>query len=75
MMEAGFGRMDGEVCGVEGMKMVGSTAVVAVVAAAEVVVANCGDSRAVMGRGGKVLPLSSDHKVLVYCGLLTHQYF
>lgn len=41
---------------------VGSTAVVAVVSPAEIVVANCGDSRAVLCRGGRALPLSSDHK-------------
>lgn len=41
---------------------VGSTAVVAVVSTAEIVVANCGDSRAVLCRGGQALPLSTDHK-------------
>lgn len=42
---------------------VGSTAVVAVVSQDEIVVGNCGDSRAVLCRGGKAVPLSSDHKV------------
>lgn len=42
---------------------VGSTAVVAVVGPSEIVVANCGDSRAVLCRGGAPVPLSSDHKV------------
>ncbi|GAB2265095.1 hypothetical protein Dimus_000162 [Dionaea muscipula] len=42
--------------------MVGSTAVVAVVGSEEVVVANCGDSRAVICRGGDAVPLSVDHK-------------
>lgn len=41
---------------------VGSTAVVAVVSPTEIVVANCGDSRAVLCRGDRALPLSSDHK-------------
>ncbi|XP_058099397.1 probable protein phosphatase 2C 24 [Magnolia sinica] len=41
---------------------VGSTAVVAVVTPEEIVVANCGDSRAVLCRKGKPVPLSSDHK-------------
>lgn len=41
---------------------VGTTAVVAVVNSWEIVVANCGDSRAVLSRGGKVVPLSRDHK-------------
>lgn len=44
----------------------GSTAVVAVVGKEELVVANCGDSRAVLSRGGVVVPLSVDHKVLNY---------
>ncbi|GAB4827506.1 hypothetical protein Ancab_034389 [Ancistrocladus abbreviatus] len=41
---------------------VGSTAVVAVVTPAKIVVSNCGDSRAVLCRNGVVIPLSSDHK-------------
>ncbi|RRT63198.1 hypothetical protein B296_00029999 [Ensete ventricosum] len=41
---------------------VGSTAVVAVVGPTRIVVANCGDSRAVLCRGGAPSPLSSDHK-------------
>ncbi|KAM0941368.1 putative protein-serine/threonine phosphatase [Dioscorea sansibarensis] len=41
---------------------VGSTAVVAVVTPEQLVVANCGDSRAVLCRGGVATPLSSDHK-------------
>lgn len=43
----------------------GSTAVVAVVGEEEVVVANCGDSRAVLFRQGVAIPLSIDHKVSV----------
>ena len=42
---------------------VGSTAVVAVVCSSHVIVANCGDSRAVLCRGKQPLPLSLDHKV------------
>ncbi|KAK8672273.1 hypothetical protein V6N13_110646 [Hibiscus sabdariffa] len=41
---------------------VGSTAVVAVVTPDEIIVANCGDSRAVLCRNGVALPLSDDHK-------------
>ncbi|KAI4382816.1 hypothetical protein MLD38_008729 [Melastoma candidum] len=41
---------------------VGSTAVVAVVTPDEIVVSNCGDSRAVLCRNGVAIPLSSDHK-------------
>ncbi|KAG1657950.1 hypothetical protein FOA52_000981 [Chlamydomonas sp. UWO 241] len=41
---------------------VGSTAVVALVGARKLWVANCGDSRAVLRRGGAVVPLTDDHK-------------
>uniref|UniRef100_A0A0E0A3L9 protein-serine/threonine phosphatase n=1 Tax=Oryza glumipatula TaxID=40148 RepID=A0A0E0A3L9_9ORYZ len=41
---------------------VGSTAVVAVICSSHVIVANCGDSRAVLCRGKQPLPLSLDHK-------------
>lgn len=42
---------------------VGTTAIVALVGPNQIVVANCGDSRAVLCRGGVALPLSLDHKV------------
>ncbi|BAF18292.1 protein phosphatase 2C 51 [Oryza sativa Japonica Group] len=74
-MLASFARMDGEVVGSvaaaaprvdgtepSGFRTVGSTAVVAVVGRRRIVVANCGDSRAVLSRGGVALPLSTDHK-------------
>ncbi|WCJ20458.1 Protein phosphatase 2C family protein [Euphorbia peplus] len=41
---------------------VGSTAVVAIVTPTKIIVANCGDSRAVLCRNGKPIPLSTDHK-------------
>ncbi|CAL4930321.1 unnamed protein product [Urochloa decumbens] len=41
---------------------VGSTAVVAVVGPRHLVIANCGDSRAVLCSGGAAIPLSADHK-------------
>ncbi|GMI80755.1 ABA-HYPERSENSITIVE GERMINATION 3, ARABIDOPSIS THALIANA PROTEIN PHOSPHATASE 2CA [Hibiscus trionum] len=41
---------------------VGSTAVVAIVTPDKIIVANCGDSRAVLCRNGVALPLSDDHK-------------
>ncbi|KAF8027819.1 hypothetical protein BT93_E0674 [Corymbia citriodora subsp. variegata] len=65
VMEASFGKMDEEVGenGVDSsMRTAGSTAVVAVVGKEEVVVANCGDSRAVLCRGDVAVPLSVDHK-------------
>ncbi|KAK8535388.1 hypothetical protein V6N13_081526 [Hibiscus sabdariffa] len=40
----------------------GSTAVVAVVSPTHIIVANCGDSRAVLYRGKHPVPLSVDHK-------------
>ncbi|XP_062206386.1 probable protein phosphatase 2C 8 isoform X1 [Phragmites australis] len=67
-MAACFARVDGEVGGADegdedtGEQAVGSTAVVAVVGPRRIVVANCGDSRAVLSRGGVAVPLSSDHK-------------
>lgn len=59
-------------CGIVGLRcscdryevnFVGSTAAVAVLTPQHVVVANCGDSRAVLCRDGRVVPLSFDHKV------------
>ncbi|XP_026422558.1 probable protein phosphatase 2C 6 [Papaver somniferum] len=41
---------------------VGSTAVVSVVCSSHIIVANCGDSRAVLCRGKSPVPLSEDHK-------------
>ncbi|XVF46587.1 hypothetical protein PTKIN_Ptkin03bG0039200 [Pterospermum kingtungense] len=77
VMERSFTRMDKEVINwnesVVGAKCrcelqspecdaVGSTAVVAIVTPDKIIVANCGDSRAVLCRKGKPVPLSSDHK-------------
>ncbi|KAA8540266.1 hypothetical protein F0562_024171 [Nyssa sinensis] len=41
---------------------VGSTAVVALVCSSHIIVANCGDSRAVLFRGKEPMALSNDHK-------------
>ncbi|CAN0901845.1 Probable protein phosphatase 2C 8 [Linum grandiflorum] len=59
VMERSFGKVDETV---EEYGMMGSTAVVAVVGKDEVVVGNCGDSRAVLCRKGVAVPLSIDHK-------------
>lgn len=45
---------------------VGSAAVVAIVTPDKIIIANCGDSRAVLCRNGESVPLSSDHKVSFY---------
>ncbi|XP_040369775.1 probable protein phosphatase 2C 24 [Rosa chinensis] len=42
---------------------VGSTAVVVILSACQIIVANCGDSRAVLCRGNQVIPLTVDHKL------------
>ncbi|KAL1316786.1 hypothetical protein HN51_068936 [Arachis hypogaea] len=63
-----FMKMDQEIVGDEGNddmsggNTMGSTATVVVVGKEEIVVGNCGDSRAVLCRGGEALPLSRDHK-------------
>ncbi|URE34107.1 protein serine/threonine phosphatase [Musa troglodytarum] len=59
-MATSFSRVDGELASKE--REVGSTASVAVVGPERIVVANCGDSRAVLSRGDMAVPLSSDHK-------------
>ncbi|KAI3762512.1 hypothetical protein L1987_52942 [Smallanthus sonchifolius] len=62
LMVDSFVKMDEEVNEADVVGSMGSTAVVAVVSDDEIVVANCGDSRAVLSRGGAVVPLSNDHK-------------
>ncbi|KAA8520943.1 hypothetical protein F0562_011616 [Nyssa sinensis] len=75
VMVACFEKMDEEVnCSADGSgsemqsgsavsaRTIGSTAVVVVVAKEVLVVANCGDSRAVLCHGGIAVPLSRDHK-------------
>ncbi|XVF09731.1 hypothetical protein REPUB_Repub07fG0120600 [Reevesia pubescens] len=76
VMKRSFERMDevatstcacgsvGHQCGCHPIEVAlgGSTAVVAVLTPEHIVVANCGDSRAVLCRDGKAVPLSFDHK-------------
>lgn len=66
VMAAGFRKMDEEVNkSGAAVASTGSTAVVALVGEEEVVVANCGDSRAVLSRGGVAVQMSDDHKVKI----------
>ncbi|KAJ7966398.1 Protein phosphatase 2C [Quillaja saponaria] len=62
-----FLKVDAEVGGKASLdpvapETVGSTAVVAVICSSHIIVANCGDSRAVLCRGKEPLALSVDHK-------------
>ncbi|KAE8704691.1 putative protein phosphatase 2C 75 [Hibiscus syriacus] len=75
-MKRSFERMDavatstcacgsvGHRCGCHSMEVAlgGTTAVIALLTPDHVVVANCGDSRAVLCRGAKAIPMSFDHK-------------
>lgn len=63
-----FLKVDAEVGGKGGAEpvapeTVGSTAVVAIICSSHIIVANCGDSRAVLCRGKEPMALSVDHKV------------
>ncbi|OIT31613.1 PREDICTED: probable protein phosphatase 2C 75 isoform X1 [Nicotiana attenuata] len=49
-------------CPPDTLGLTGSTAVVAVLTDETIIVANCGDSRAVLSHGGSTIPLSYDHK-------------
>ncbi|GMH06939.1 hypothetical protein Nepgr_008779 [Nepenthes gracilis] len=62
-----FLKVDEEVGGKAGgepiaPETVGSTAVVAIICSSHIIVANCGDSRAVLCRGKEAMALSVDHK-------------
>ena len=71
-----FVRINDEVGGIDPIApdTVGSTSIVAMVCSSHIVVANCGDSRAVLCRGKEALPLSFDHKVQVITGLLDYSF-
>ncbi|XP_057799721.1 protein phosphatase 2C 50-like [Salvia miltiorrhiza] len=62
-----FLKVDDEIGGKAGLEplapeTVGSTAVVVLVCSSHIIVANCGDSRAVLYRGKEAMALSVDHK-------------
>lgn len=63
-----FLKVDAEVGGKASLdpvapETVGSTAVVSIICSSHIIVANCGDSRAVLCRGKEPMALSVDHKV------------
>ncbi|GAB2250891.1 hypothetical protein Droror1_Dr00017141 [Drosera rotundifolia] len=62
-----FIKVDEEISGKAGNEpvapeTVGTTAVVAIICSSHIIVANCGDSRAVLCRGKEAIALSVDHK-------------
>lgn len=61
-MKQAFIKTDAEFATDECSALVGSTAVVALVGGTKYCIANCGDSRAVLYRGGKAMQLTDDHK-------------
>ena len=63
-LSSSFGRADNEVV-TEAVApdMVGSTAVVAVLSSCQIIISNCGYSRAVLCRGNETIPLTVDQKV------------
>lgn len=62
---SGFKRADDQVTTeAVASEMVGSTAVVAVVSSCQIILSNCGDSRAVLCRRTQTIPLTVDHKVI-----------
>ncbi|KAL2516265.1 Protein phosphatase 2C 56 [Forsythia ovata] len=48
--------------GIVAPRTVGSTALVVIVSACQIIVSNCGDCRAVLCRGNAILSLTRDHK-------------
>ncbi|KAJ3695013.1 hypothetical protein LUZ60_000390 [Juncus effusus] len=58
----GFTKVDEETEVMIPSETVGSTAVISIVCSSHIIVANCGDSRAVLSRGKLAVPLSVDHK-------------
>lgn len=64
-----FLKVDDEVGGKGGLQPiarenVGSTAIITLVCTSHIMVANCGDSRAILCRGREAIALSVDHKVV-----------
>ncbi|KAK9868534.1 hypothetical protein WJX84_010422 [Apatococcus fuscideae] len=57
-----FSRTDAEFAKADNAALIGTTAVAALVGSRHLYVANCGDSRAVLCRGGYACALTDDHK-------------
>ncbi|KAF5788780.1 putative protein-serine/threonine phosphatase [Helianthus annuus] len=63
VMSSSFQRADNEVItDAAASEMVGSTAVTVVLSGCQIIVSNCGDSRAVLCRGTETIPLTVDQK-------------
>ncbi|KAD6454745.1 hypothetical protein E3N88_09451 [Mikania micrantha] len=63
VMSSGFERTDNEVITeAAAPEIVGSTAVTVVLSRCQIIVSNCGDSRAVLCRGTETIPLTVDQK-------------
>ena len=61
----GFQRTDNEVVSeAVATDMIGSTAVVLLLSGCQIIVSNCGDSRAVLFQRNKAIPLTVDQKVI-----------
>lgn len=64
VLSSSFERADDEVLTIaEAPEIVGSTAVTVVLSGCQIIVSNCGDSRAVLYRGAEIIPLTVDQKV------------
>jgi protein phosphatase 2C len=61
-LTSAFNRTDEEFGKADNAALVGTTAVVTLVGSRQLYIANCGDSRAVLCRGGQAIPLTDDHK-------------
>lgn len=57
-------------CEMSSLTYSGTTAVAVVLTENHLVVGNCGDSRAVLYRSGRIIPLSFDHKVRLFLFIL-----
>ena len=67
VLSSSFERADNEVLTeAAAPEIVGSTAIVAVLSGCQIIVSNCGDSRAVLCRGTETIPLTVDQKVSTF---------